>query len=63
MTNGEKMKEIFPSIALYEKSYDAIQINFNSVWWNTEYKEAISSEKTNKSEISTSPRWNVRNME
>jgi hypothetical protein len=39
MTNGEKLKEIFPSIELYEKSHDAIQINFDSVWWNTEYKE------------------------
>lgn len=39
MTNGEKLKEVFPSIELYEKSHDAIQIDFNSVWWNAEYKE------------------------
>ena len=39
MTNGEKLKEVFPSIKLYEKSHDAIQINFDSVWWNAEYKE------------------------
>ena len=39
MTNGEKLKEIFPSIELYEKSHDAIQINFDSDWWNAEYKE------------------------
>ena len=39
MTNGEKIKEVFPSIELYEKSHDAIQINFDSVWWNTEYKD------------------------
>lgn len=42
MTNGEKLKEIFPSIELYEKSHDAIQINFDSVWWNAEYKEPDS---------------------
>ena len=35
----EKLKEVFPSIKLYEKSHDAIQINFDSVWWNAEYKE------------------------
>lgn len=53
MTNGEKLKEVFPSIELYEKSHDAIQINFNSAWWNAEYKEPSSSEKPNKSGIPT----------
>jgi hypothetical protein len=54
MTNGGKLKEVFPSIELYEKSHDGIQIDFNSVWWNAEYKEPSSSEKPNKSEIPTS---------
>lgn len=49
MTNGEKLKEVFPSIELYEKSHDAIQINFNSVWWNAEYQQPSSSGKPNKS--------------
>ena len=42
MTNGEKLKEVFPSIKLYEKSHDAIQINFDSVWWNAEYKDSTT---------------------
>ena len=39
LTNGEVLKAIFPSISLYEKNHDAIQIDFNSGWWNSEYKE------------------------
>jgi hypothetical protein len=39
MTNGEKLIEVFPSIELYKKAHDGIQINFNSVWFNAEYIE------------------------
>ena len=39
MTNGEKLIEVFPSIGLYKKAHDGLQINFNSVWFNAEYKE------------------------
>lgn len=41
MTNGEKLIEVFPSIALFKKNHDAIQINFDSVWWNAEYEEPV----------------------
>lgn len=44
MTNGEKLIEVFPSIGFYEKAHDGIQINFNSVWFNAEYKEPNCSE-------------------
>jgi hypothetical protein len=42
MTNGEKIKEIFPSIEIYEKSHDAIRIKFNSFWWNAKYIEPLT---------------------
>ena len=42
MTNGEKIKEIFPAIELYEKSHDALKIKFNSIWWNAKYNETTT---------------------
>ena len=51
MTNGEKLIETFPSIGLYKKAHDGIQINFNSVWFNAEYKEPTTErgQEINKS--------------
>lgn len=39
-TNGDIIKIIFPSIALYEKNHDAIEISFKGCWWNAPYMEA-----------------------
>lgn len=55
MTNGEKLKEVFPSIKLYEKSHDAIQINFDSVWWSAEYKEPTGIDCIDRNSIKYYP--------
>ena len=42
MTNGEKIREIFPNINIYEhgSTYSINnEYNFNASWWNAEYKE------------------------
>lgn len=39
MTNGEKLVKAFPDIELYKKMHGGIQIDFDSAWWNAEYKE------------------------
>ena len=42
MTNGEKIKEIFPNINIYEhgSTYSINnEYNFNASWWNAEYIE------------------------
>ena len=42
MTNGEKIKEIFPDINIYEhgSTYSINnEYNFNASWWNAEYQE------------------------
>lgn len=50
MTNGEKLKEIFPSIIKYGNilidDTGALQKNilFDDTWWNAEYQEPSSSE-------------------
>lgn len=44
MTNGEKLIKVFPSIDLYKKLHSGIQIDFDSVWWNAEYKETQDQE-------------------
>ena len=59
MTNGEKMKEIFPQgIISYSGIFIIFDINgycqqYSPNWWNAEYKEPSYSEKPNKSEIPT----------
>ena len=42
MTNGEKIKEIFPNINIYEhgSTYSINnEYNFNASWWDAEYIE------------------------
>jgi hypothetical protein len=65
MTNGEKIKEIFPDtkiITQYDNPFgdrfivftlnnEDMQVNIE--WWNAEYKEPSNSENPNKSEIPT----------
>ena len=63
MTNGEKIKEIFPNIdTSIVGDYDVIDVynlgmycqTFDVDWWNAEYQEPSGSEKPNLSEIPTS---------
>ena len=48
MTNGEKIKEIFPDINIYEhgSTYSINnEYNFNASWWTAEYKEPTTKNK------------------
>jgi hypothetical protein len=50
MTNGEKFVKTFPDIAdivLYRNKHEGIRIEFESIWWDAEYKEPTT--KTCKS--------------
>lgn len=55
MTNGEKLKEIFPNIIKYGNilidDTGVLQKNilFDDTWWNSEYKEPNKSENPNSS--------------
>ena len=62
MTNGEKLKEVFPSLQITECDF-YIQVmgsnyefsnTYPKKWWNAEYQEPSSSGKPNRSEIPTS---------
>jgi hypothetical protein len=43
-TNGDMLKILFPSIALYEKNHNAIEISFKGDWWNSPYKAQESED-------------------
>ena len=63
MTNGEKIKAMFPSmevgfitdlqVGIYFVKNQHNAIVFSLDWWNAEYQEPSSLEKPNKSEIPT----------
>ena len=55
MTNGEKLREVFPNIKMWGKSKDTLDYSLGGTihramksWWNAEYKESDSSAKPNK---------------
>jgi len=55
MTNGEKIKEIFPNINIYEhgSTYSINnEYNFNASWWNAEYKDPRKGEWLRMSDLS-----------
>ena len=65
MTNGEKIKNIYPDLEIISEIKDVYVIILEGhnvwspklevfkSWWNAEYKESSNSEKPNKSEIPT----------
>ena len=55
MTNGEKLREVFPSIKTWEKSKDTLDYYLGGTvhramksWWDAEYNEPSSSGKPNR---------------
>jgi hypothetical protein len=60
MTNGEKIKEVFPNAEINYGLRGVVAVTFihktifDLDWWNAEYEEPSSSEKLNKSETPTS---------
>lgn len=55
MTNGEKMRAVFPDIKMWGESKGTLDYSLGGMihramknWWNAEYKESSVSEKPNK---------------
>lgn len=68
MTNGEKIKEVFPNLEC-EVKYHTVLTNidngawFSLEWWNAEYKEPSSSEIPNKSIEEKCPCYHCEHFE
>lgn len=55
MTNGEKLREVFPNIKMWGKSKDTLDYSLGGMvhrvmknWWNAGYKEPSNSGKPNR---------------